>query len=404
MNLNTSEKWKTVKLGELILKVVDNRGKTPPISETGLELLEVNAITEKSRFPEYQLVKKFIDQDVYNSWFRAGHIQKGDIIIPTVGTIGNVAISLEDRGSVAQNLIALRFKKENDPLFLYYLLSAPKFKKQIFNLDIGGVQPSVKVPHLLESEIKIPESIEEQKEIASMLGSLDDKIELFRRENATLEKVALTLFQEWFVDFRFPRYEGLKMVNGLPEGWRVGKLGEVGEIICGKTPSKAESKYFGGNIPFIKIPDMHGQIFIARTEDSLTEEGANSQKNKFIPGNSICVSCIATVGLVSIATKDSQTNQQINSVIPKDEELLEYLFFFLKSKSGDLRMIGGGGSTTLNVNTGVFTKLEIILPDKKVIKLFHEALNPQFQKIKLNFSEIQTLLQLRESLLDKIFN
>jgi type I restriction enzyme S subunit len=92
-------------------------------------------------------------------------------------------------------------------------------------------------------------------------------------------------------------------------------LGEVGKIICGKTPSKANKKFYGEDIPFIKIPDMHGQMFVVNTIDNLSNLGAISQKKKMIPTNSICVSCIATVGLVSLTVKNSQTNQQINSIV-----------------------------------------------------------------------------------------
>ncbi len=93
---------------------------------------------------------------------------------------------------------------------------------------------------------------------------------------------------------------------------RVGKkkkLETFGKIICGKTPSKKVHSLFGGNLPFIKIPDMHGRTFIFQTQDTLTKEGANSQSNKYLPSKSICVSCIATVGLVSMNAFPSQTNQ-----------------------------------------------------------------------------------------------
>jgi type I restriction enzyme S subunit len=105
--------------------------------------------------------------------------------------------------------------------------------------------------------------LSEQQAIASLLSSFDDKIKLLREQNKTLETLGQTIFQEWFGKY--------SVDDELPDGWRVGKLGEVGQIICGKTPSKENQEYFGGEIPFIKIPDMHGEAFIVKTEDSLTE-------------------------------------------------------------------------------------------------------------------------------------
>ena len=217
-------------------------------------------------------------------------------------------------------------------------------------------------------------------------------------------------FQEVEIVQNFPEKE-LEIVQAppmrglggnLPEGWRVGKLGEVGQIVCGKTPSKDNQEYFGGEIPFIKIPDMHGQVFIVKTEDSLTELGANTQKNKFIPKNSICVSCIATVGLVSITSKDSQTNQQINSIVPNDEKYLGYLYFVLTNMKSDLLAIGSGGSATLNINTSTFSNIEIIIPNEGILENFHDATNPIFTKILDNLYQIQSLARSRDELLPRL--
>ena len=149
---------------------------------------------------------------------------------------------------------------------------------------------------------------------------------------------------------------------------------------------------------------MHGQMFLLKTIDKLSKNGADSQKTKTIPKNSICVSCIATVGLVSITTEDSQTNQQINSVVPNDEYLLEYLYFSLKSISGFLNSIGSSGTTTANVNTGTFMNLEILIPAEEHLLLFHKNTVAMFSKIKDNNFQIQTLSRLRDTLLPKLMS
>ncbi len=387
------EGWDQFEVADLTERVIDNRGKTPPLVQDGYELLEVNAIKAGNRTPDYSVVEKFIDEATYNTWFRGGHIKKGDLIIPTVGTIGNIAISLEDRGSIAQNLIGLRFSDRVEPTFIYYLLSSLEYKEKILNLDIGGVQPSIKVPHLMSLKVFAPE-LAEQKQIAEILSSLDDKIELNRKINANLEKLASALFKKWFVDIG----------DDLPEGWRVEAISNFGQVVCGKTPSKAVKEYFGGDIPFIKIPDMHGNIFIVKSEDSLTELGMNSQKNKTVPLGSICVSCIATVGLVSMTTADSQTNQQINSIIPSKHLYQYYLLHALKNLEGYLQRMGSSGSATLNVNTTSFSSIEILKPTDEILEKFDVLVRPVFEQIKTNVEESLALSKIRDSLLPRLMS
>ena len=146
--------WQVVILKTIVDYIVDNRGKTPPTTQEGIELIEVNAI--RGRFPDYSMIRKYVNENIYMSWFRSGHPKQGDILIPTVGTIGNVSIMEQNRGTIAQNLIAIRIKEHISKYFIYYYLSSSIGKNYLLSLDIGGVQPSIKVPHLLGMEIPIP--------------------------------------------------------------------------------------------------------------------------------------------------------------------------------------------------------------------------------------------------------
>src|SRR5690606_40285624 len=137
------------------------------------------------------------------------------------------------------------------------------------------------------------------------------------RQKQTLEQMAETLFRQWFVE-------------NSNSDWEERPLSDFGQIICGKTPSKKKSEYFEGEYPFIKIPDMHGNTFVFETQDSLSEKGFLSQKKKALPAKSISVSCIATVGLVTMNAFPSQTNQQINSII-SEEKYRYYLYCEMKN-------------------------------------------------------------------------
>lgn len=267
----------------------------------------------------------------------------------------------------------------------------------------GCAQPKLNQENLRNIEIELPSHIDS---IASILSSLDRKIELNNKINADLEEMAQAIFKNWFVDFE-PFKDG-KFVDSelgmIPEGWKVGCLGDMGAVVCGKTPSKSNSNYYGGDIPFIKIPDMHGNVFVENSEDRLTEEGSLSQIKKLIPPYSLMVSCIATVGLVSINTKPSHTNQQINTVIPHNKSALFYLYQHIKNNEEFLKNMGRGGTTTLNVNTKSFSNIRLLIPSEIALEQFHGIVEGLFKKIEQNLHESRTLSLLRDTLLPRLMS
>jgi type I restriction enzyme S subunit len=149
------EGWGVGKLKECIDFVIDNRGKTPPIIEKqakSIPMVEVNALTRESRIVDMDQCKKYVDQDTYDAWFRKGHPDAGDVLISTVGSIGQLAQVFDEKICIAQNIIALRHRGFSN--YLYGLLK--NMQKEIISIDISSVQPSIKVPHLLNIEIVIP--------------------------------------------------------------------------------------------------------------------------------------------------------------------------------------------------------------------------------------------------------
>lgn len=314
-------------------------------------------------------------------------LKKGQIIISARGTVGALAVLGKDM-AFNQSCYGLTTKENltfND--YLYYLVKDNV--SSLLNNTHGAVFDTITRETFEHISVELP-SLPEQKSIASVLSSLDDKIDLLHRQNKTLEALAETLFRQWFVE--------------EADGWKTGKLGEFGKIICGKTPSKKIHSYFGGSIPFIRIPDMHGKTFIFDTADTLTEEGANSQQNKFLPPKSICVSCIATVGLVTMNAFNSQSNQQINSIIPSKEIYRYFLYLKLATMKDELLAMASGGTATDNLNTGDFSNIDIMKPDSKVLELFHSQVQPNFDKIFANQIQIRTLTRLRDTLLPKLMS
>lgn len=204
-----------------------------------------------------------------------------------------------------------------------------------------------------------------QKEISEILKKLDKKIEVNNKIISNLEEQAQAIFKSWFVDFE-PFQDGNFVESELgliPEGWEVSSIKELSkEIITGKTPSTKIKEYYGDKTPFITIPDMHNKVYVIESERYLSNKGEESQKNKTLPPNTICISCIATVGLVSLTYDYSQTNQQINSVIPKKDYYLYYIFLNLRNMNKYLEALGSSGSTTKNINKKTFESIKILMP------------------------------------------
>ena len=375
---NRQNNWQKIKLGDAAGEVRNLYNPSPGehLKYIGLEHIKQNTLRLSSigDSADTQSAKKFFSTN--------------DVLFGSLRAYFRKVVKPKFNGVCSTDITVLRSKNGNDQNFLYYFIANPHFIDFAAASAEGTRMPRVSWKFLSKTQWNFPPSVD-QKRISDILSAFDDKIELNNKISRTLEQTAQAIFKEWF-----GKSEKLKAKSE--------KLFKLGKIICGKTPSKSNLKYFGGEIPFIKIPDMHNQMFILKTEDSLTEVGADSQKNKFIPRNSICVSCIATVGLVSITTKDSQTNQQINTIIPKSESYLEFLYLALKTIKNDLMLIGSGGSTTLNINTSIFSNIEILVPGEEVIDKFHKLANPMFNKILQINKENQKLVALRDLLLPKL--
>lgn len=205
-------------------------------------------------------------------------------------------------------------------------------------------------------------------------------------------------FRALYIDF--------EQNNGLiPENFRYGILDELSkEIICGKTPSTKNESYYGGDIPFITIPDMHDKVYVIKTERYLSEEGANSQIKKILPKNSICVSCIETAGLVALVNESSHTNQQINSIIPKENVSPYYVYSLMKTLRDKIISLGQCGSTIVNLNKVQFSKLEVLIPTEQSMSEFDQRVKPMFEQVNLLQLENEKLSSLRDSLLPKLMS
>ena len=290
--------------------------------------------------------------------------------------------------------------------YIYWMMKTKRYVNYIKGVKTGTTVSMVTKKNVEDFTFFAPTDPRERERLVSIISSLDSKIENNRKISANLEAQAQALFKHWFIDFA-PFKDG-KFVESelgmIPEGWRVGTLEDLGKIICGKTPSKANKSYYGSDIPFIKIPDMHENVFILKSEDNLSIEGSNSQLNKMIPAFSIMVSCIATVGLVAMNVKPSHTNQQINTIVPFQSCYRYYVYENLKLRYKELLMLGSSGTTTYNVNTRTFSSLKVLVPELRVIEDFNNVIKSHFEKILNLYQESSRLSTLRDTLLPKLMS
>lgn len=305
------------------------------------------------------------------------------------------------------------YPDESSELFMHYVFTY--IRRAIQNSATGSIQDNINVEYLTNLEFKIP-SKKYQDKIVGALSALDQKIDCNNRINAEMESMAKLLYDYWFVQFNFPNEKGLPYMSSggamvfnevlkrhIPVGWDDSTIGAVEpNIVTGKTPSKNHPEFFNGDIPFITIGDIRGNAFIVSTEESLSILGAESQKSKFLPADAICVSCIASPGLVGFVMTPSQTNQQINSIICANDANRYYLYFALKSYFEGSK--AKTGNTFANMNKGDFCSIKILSPANECLESFHKIVSPIFNQIKIRLLENMELNRLRDWLLPMLMN
>jgi len=318
---------------------------------------------------------------------------KPSVLIGRKGTIGKVKYVEHPFWTVDTLFYTIINSDIVIPKYLYYVMSLIDLN----NYNEGTTIPSLRTETLNRLEFDIP-SIEEQEIVLSCLNPIDRKIELNNAINNNLEQQAKTLFKSWFVDCE-------PFNSKQPDDWILGTIDDLAkDIVCGKTPSTKKEEYYGGYIPFITIPDMHNCVYSLNTARSLSTLGAESQSKKTLPVNSVCVSCIGTAGLVTLVPVPSQTNQQINSIIPKNTVSPYYVYLLMKTLSEIINKLGQSGSTIVNLNKAQFGKIEVVIPSTKVMLEFTELVKPIFELILLNQKENNRLSNLRDTLLPKLMS
>ena len=387
--------WKNYTIGELCDTISEKYKR----NDDEVILINTSDVLE-GKILNHEKVKNENLKGQFKKTFKKDDILFSEIR-PANKRFAYVDFSSTEQYIASTKLMVLRTKKEIIlPRYLFYILKSDSMLEKLQHLaeTRSGTFPQITFSGELSNlEVIIPD-FETQLKILRILDSIEYKIEINEKINNNLLEQADSIFKSWFIDFE-------PFNNEFPNDWNNGTIEDLSEeIICGKTPSTKKKEYYGNDIPFITIPDMHNSTYIIKTERYLSVLGADSQPKKTLPKNSICVSCIGTAGLVSLVSIDSQTNQQINSIIPKKNISPYYIYLLMRGKYDEINKYGQGGSTIVNLNKREFSKLEVTIPSNDVLLKFDKIVKHMFEVILNNQNENEKLSNLRDYLLPNLIN
>ena len=310
------------------------------------------------------------------------------IIVGRKGTVGKVYYSSEPFCCIDTAYYITPNPEKYNFQFLYYMLQTLGLEE----LNEDSAVPGLNRETAYNQDIALP-PLPEQKAIASVLSSLDDKIDLLHRQNKTLEAMAETLFRQWFIE-------------EAKEDWEIFQLQDLAKLQIGRTPPRKESHWFSDNtndMKWVSIKDLgaHG-IFVTYSSEYLPISTIDHFNIPIIPEGTVMLSFKMTVGRVGIAIESMVSNEAIAQFQIKKRLTSELLYCFLKQFNFDT--LGSTSSIVTAVNTALLKGIEIALPEDDLIQEFTEQVKSYFDKVKANQLQIQTLEKLRDTLLPKLMS
>lgn len=422
--------WQEQPLSSLCVYL--NRGAAPAYTDTG-GILVLNQKCVRDQRVDFTLARRTDSQRKPVAADRV--VQPFDILVNStgVGTLGRVAQvrTLPEMATVDSHVTLVRpDPRAIDPLYLGLAIRC--FESEIEALGEGSTgQTELSRARLGTFLIPMPTSLEEQRTIAHILGTLDDKIELNRKQNETLEAMARALFKAWFVDFepvrakmegRWQRGQSLpglpahlydlfpdRLVESelgeIPEGWPVGVYSDTVEIIGGGTPKTSVDEYWNGEIPWFSVVDTpaSGDVFVVSTEKSITQAGFKNSAVKMIERGVTIISARGTVGNLAIAGRDMTFNQSCYALRGKNGFGSYFVFLSAQYMVEQLKAMAHG-SVFSTITRQTFDAIKMTLPPKEVLIQSEKRIANLFEATLGNVSESRTLAQLRDTLLPQLIS
>lgn len=398
---NIPESWVETTLVDVTSFLGDGLHGTPNYSDDG-EYYFINGNNLTDGKIEIKPETKKCSIDEYNKYKK--NLNDRTILVSINGTLGNFAFYNNEKCILGKSACYFNIKNEIDKRFVGYVIQSNNFQRYIERLAGGTTIKNVSLKTMREYPFIIPKNTNEQKSIAEILTTFDDKIELLQQQNITLETIAQTIFKEWFGKYQIG--------DELPEGMKVGKLGEICEKISkGTTPTKNDLKGLEVSVPFLKVRDISdGGLFKYENIEKIPESiHKNQLKRSILEKEDILFSIAGTIGRVAIVDEEmdnSNCNQALAFIRLKEKnKFLEYVHLWIKSifvqSEINSKIVQG---VQANVSLTVLGNLEIIIPNTSKLNNWSEIIKPIYEKIKINNSQIQLLLKTKDTLLPKLMS
>jgi type I restriction enzyme S subunit len=385
--------WKEFRLGD-ICDVYDGPHATPPKLESGFVFLGISSLGFDGRINSAHF--EYVSEESFKKWTRRVEPRHQDIVFSYETKLGVAAMIPQGfKCCLGRRMGLLRPKDSVDPKFLLYAYLAPDFQKTIYERTFhGSTVDRIPLKDMPDFSIRLP-LYPEQKAIAQVLSSLDDKIGLLHRQNKTLEAIAETLFRQWFIE-------------EAQDDWEVETLKSYLDIGIGRTPPRKEHQWFSNDqtdVKWISIKDLGNDgAYIFNTTEYLTQDAVEKFNIPLIPENTVLLSFKMTVGRVAITTEQMLSNEAIAHFKFRSDTpfTVEYLYLYLKNYQYDL--LGSTSTIVTSINSAMIKDMEIVIHPKTLMAKFDNIVKGLFKKIKGNQKQIQTLEKLRDTLLPKLMS
>ena len=404
------EEWIRIKLSDCCESISDGDHMPPPKVSVGIPFITISNIRDN----QVDLSDTFyVPQSYYEALDEKRKPQKGDILYTVVGSFGIPVLIKEETRFVFQRHIAiLRPNYRVDSRFLYYCLLSPAFYRIADRLAIGAVQRTIGLKALREQEILIPRRIEEQKRIADILSSIDDKISLNNRINHNLEEQAQALYKSWFVDYE-PFKDG-KFVESelgmIPEGWMLFTLDNLtSKFGTGLNPRKNFVLGKGTNY-YVTIKNMgNNRVYLNDKCDRVDGDALQkiSKRSKLMKGD-LLFSGIGTIGRVAVVEDDPvnwNTSESVFNMHPRAGISTEFLRQLLLSDSfQEYVMQNAQGGVQQGIRMASLKAFMIALPSESILRKFDEVIHPIISHINSNNRVNDSLSSTRDVLLPRLLS
>ena len=378
--------------------------------DSGVPFYRGKEISEKQRSPNEINDQIFISREKFNEIkSKYGAPIKGDLLLTSVGTIGNPYLVKEGEEFYFKdgNLTWFRNFKDLNSQWLYYWLLSPQGKKELNKCTIGASQKAYTINLLEGMEFDLL-PFPTQNQIASVLSAYDDLIENNEKRIKALEEMAQLLYTEWFVKFKFPGHEKIKLVDSgtsygkIPEGWEVVKIGDRFETILGGTPSRSKQEFWNnGIVPWINSGEVNN-LRITEASELITEKALEKSAAKMMPKRTTVLAITgATLGQVSLTEIKCCANQSVIGVFDKSRLLNEYIYLRIKNEIESIIALAGGGAQQ-HINKEIVNNKTFLIPDKKISERFAGLITPNFDEISKFIFNNHNLSQTRDLLIPQL--